>query len=129
MHSLFSLITAASLILHLGLGCCAHHVHSHDNRSQTAATTHSHGHVPDEHSQTSDQSEPHKKDCQEPSCVYLSGAKVVLTHDIAPLTTAVVPTATDSLLCERCSQRSHIEVESGHRVPMRLHLYYQILLI
>lgn len=127
MHALLSLITAASLILHLGLGCRAHHAHASEATAKSDQLAAMHMHPDSDHS--TDSSQPENQDCQEPSCVFLSGVKVILTHDLAPLATAVVSTGTDFQLCERYSPRSRTEAEMGHQVPMRLHLYYQILLI
>jgi hypothetical protein len=130
MRTAISLITAAALIAHFWLGCCAHHGHSHGDHTTAQLTAGAdHDHDAADHNSPADESDSDHDGCQEPSCVFVAAGKLVLTKDVTPLATAVVSTDSIAPLELRLAPTRRIETDTGQHVPLRLHLYLQILLI
>jgi hypothetical protein len=119
MRSCVSLITAASLLLHVWLGCCAHHGHAEDG-PKSHAGCHEAAMAGD-----SPGSEAPDHDCDEPDCSFLALAKQTLTK--APFTTAALPAldadqaASSRLLCQAQLDASRVLPR-----PVRPHLLYQV---
>jgi len=129
MRSLISLVTTASLVLHFGIGCCAHHSHSHDGQVFGAVVNLDHDHGADERSLPVEHSGPADEECQEPSCVFLAGVKITLTKDLAPAGTTIALTERPAQLDCGSTRSCRVEADTGDEVPVRRHLYYQVLLI
>ena len=89
MRSVVSLLSAAAILLHLVLGCCAHHAHATENgdcaNHSLAKQTCSHHHHQDSQPENTDSGKPHNSphnDCHEGGCVFLNTTKGALEQDI-----------------------------------------------
>ncbi|MFN0018608.1 MAG: hypothetical protein ACKVP0_10135 [Pirellulaceae bacterium] len=137
MRPFISLITLAACLLHFGLGCCAHHAHAADSaKCEVLFSTvdhtghgHSHGH---EHS-VPDSETPHPggshNDCHDSHCNLLATGKTTIILDtlIAALPMAVLDTVVGQV---SSSSLTWIRDTGDHlRLPVRLHLFNQVLLI
>ncbi len=138
MRPAISLLTAAAVWVHLLLGCCSHHAHGADGNSFTfhhaeplAAEGHGHSH---DHEHSGPESEEpqcpdnHHEDCHESHCTFLLAGKTTVAADsmVAPL-----PAAADLAIPQTASSASTWLRDTGDhlRLPVRLHLFYQVLLI
>ena len=140
MRPLISLITAAAVLLHLGLGCCAHHTHaSAGNECVIPASLadaaadhgHTHGHdhsVPDSNAPECP-SDSHDG-CHESHCSFLVTGKTTIALDT--LVTALTPSTLDTVFPQAgtSSSTDWVSDTGDHlRLPVRLHLLNQVLLI
>lgn len=138
MRSIVSLITASALLLHMWLGCCAHHAHAAEERpcalhsGSEAAVGHDHCHGHEHPAPRSDS--PHhpggpSDDCHESHCTFLVAGKTIVVLDslISPLPELAI----DAHVAQAASSSIHsiCETDDHLRPPVRLHLYYQVLLI
>lgn len=140
MRPFVSLITAAAILLHLGLGCCSHHTHASGGNECVILTSladtaadhgHSHGHdhpVPD--SNAPECPGDSHNDCHESHCTFLVTGKTTIV--LATLVVALTPSALDDVIAQAGSSSSTdwIRDTGDHlRLPVRLHLLLQVLLI
>lgn len=140
MRSIVSLIAAAAFLLHVWLGCCAHHHHAaaaeawHACHSAEEHARHAHHHhgaaqheheTPPGHDSPADPDRPHAH-CEGDHCAITVAAKTVLAKQTcsAPLPLAADEQLTGSL----ASVSAAIDSGGGILPPVRLHLFYQVLL-
>jgi hypothetical protein len=133
MRSLIAAITAAALLLHISLGCCAHHAHAEEATGRAAPAAkakccHDHDHDGHDHADESGDTTP-TKCCHESECSFDVGTKVVAPQSdwVAPV--AVLPGATQVAL-----PTSHLELAARSpapfsALPLRAHLLLQVFLI
>jgi len=135
MRSIVSLITAFSVVLHLWLGCCAHHTHDAGGELQRQASViaphvhHGHGHhhehepsssAPASSSQPADS----HNDCHETHCSFLSSVAAAPIGNVS-LAFAAVATVTE----RDCSAnlvvlRTWLETGSDAHLPRQIPLWH-----
>lgn len=136
MRNLVTLISTASLMIHVIFGCCTHHVHGSEQPRLVALLTESHEcHSHHHHgSEVPDSSTPADSPCSESQCgvldcVFTCSAKSNQQQntqwEILDLATFISP----GELIEGPSQTLRIRVDGPIQPPVRLHLFNQILLI
>ena len=139
MRPFVAFLTAVAFLLHLGLGCCAHHTHGSGGNERaiptpqadaTAEHGHSHGHdhsVPD--SNAPECPGDSHDDCHQNHCSFLVTGKTTVTPDT--LVTALPPAAHDAVVAQRASSSANWIRDTGDhlQLPVRLHLFNQVLLI
>ncbi|MFO0792194.1 MAG: hypothetical protein U0805_22275 [Pirellulales bacterium] len=132
MRGVFSSLVACSLLIHAAIGCCWHHPHEEGCDESAAVAVDCDPHHADHvagHSQHSEGPCNGHSNCQG-TCHYLPGQKTQLDQ-LSPLAgvelAAVLPAACD------CEIAAVYSTEQSHdmpaQLPVRLHLYHQILLI
>jgi hypothetical protein len=138
MRSIVTLITAAAFVLHFLWGCCAHHVHADGGAAcliHVEARIHSHdggGHESHDPSgqSSNDSGSPcpseHSSDCH---CVFMAAVKSTVAKTV--FTAVVLPSLPEVTLLGSTSSLSGVAIDSGglFKLPVRIHLYYQIFLI
>jgi hypothetical protein len=133
MRSIVTLATAAAVVLHALLGCCAHHAHAVEaSEDQPTSRICSHAHHDHEHGPVSEQPGPTDSDpetpCGDAECAFLLAGKLVVDgadcYATLPVGFIGPASANTSTLA------ATIAVDSGGPVPtpVRLHLLHQILL-
>jgi hypothetical protein len=137
MRAAISLITATAFWLHILLGCCAHHAHAVDGSTrafpfslaeEVADHGHSHGHsVPD--SDTPQHPRGSHDDCHESHCTFLVTGTTTVVKD--PLVAALPAVTFGAVVAQAASSSIHWILDTGDhlRLPVRLHLFNQVLLI
>jgi hypothetical protein len=137
MRAFVSILTAVAFLLHMWLGCCAHHAHAeettcdrHEAADQHADYAHDHpGH------ETPCQQLPEEGDspcptepCSEGECVFLKVGK--LEFD-GPAAVAHLPAPVSDSLAGLSPAKTREAIDSGGLAapPVRLHLAHQVLLI
>ena len=138
MRTVVTLVAAAAFLLHFALGCCAHHAHAAEGvKVQTDDCCCHHG---CNHSGSSDRSheqEPQDSDdsdcpghrCTDSQCVFMATGKTVVAKDafVTALPDCVaVPVALSSNVRP---VDSAIDLWSLIALPVRIHLFNQVLLI
>lgn len=137
MRSIISLITGAAFWLHVLLGCCAHHAHAADkivcpNPASAESVGHGHLHVHDHStpdSETPDHPGGSHDDCHESHCAFLVTGKTTIVLDTLVATLSAVPF--DTVVAQTASPSVNwvCDTEDHLRLPVRLHLFNQVLLI
>jgi hypothetical protein len=149
MRLLVTLIAVAAFWLHMLLGCCAHHSHAATGKICALASTsaddaidhgHTHGH---EHEATGDGASdahapqhsdepcgdhPHN-DCHETHCSFIAAGKTIIALDL--LVVDLPTLASDAAIAQAAAASYRWIGDSGDhsRLPVRLHLFHQVLLI
>jgi hypothetical protein len=133
MRSLIAAITAAALLLHVSLGCCAHHAHAEEatGRAVPAAKAkccHDHDHDGHNHADEPSDTTP-TKCCHESECSFDVGAKVVAPQSdwVAPV--AVLAGATPLALPVSLLHQAVRHPATFSALPLRAHLLLQVFLI
>lgn len=132
MRTFITVVAIIALVFHVVVGCCAHHVHADCGGSHAAANAaddHA-GHCHHKHKPHSSQNEEPKRDttCDEPPCVFTGVSKLQFTPDLASVfclfASSAVPSAQSMVVfgVERIDQSDHITL------PVRIHLWNQVLL-
>ena len=139
MRPLTSLITAAAFLLHLGLGCGAHHEHGATRILCTQSVApikapchHGHSHEDERSSPDSDAPEhpgESHDDCHETHCTFLVTGKTTVLPDT--LVTALPSIVLDAAVTRTASSSVNWMRDTGDHLhlPVRLHLFNQVLLI
>jgi hypothetical protein len=136
MRSLITLITAAAFLLHFALGCCAHHAHAAEGAvcpGHSLAANHDHdGHNHDSQEpreKSLSDSECPSQNCDDGHCVFMADGKTIEVNDVfavvAPLFAAALPSL------GQISLLATVAIDSGGLIalPVRTHLFNQVLLI
>ena len=137
MRSLTTLITTAALLLHMTLGCCAHHAHA----AEGSGCSHQHGlnapavaDLHEQHEHDHDDSDnshenPSAPPCDELQCSFLASGKVSLgQHGCCD--DCNVPSYFSIQFLAPQQKQSHAAHNWGlPALPVRTHLALQILLI
>ena len=135
MHFLVTIVTAAAFVLHFTLGCCAHHAHAAVGTvclSHAKVSLHAHDHDGHDHqSQEPCEQSPGcpSEQCDDGHCVFAVGGKAVEVNDAVAVVSPVTPA---ELAClEQISPLAAVAIDSGGLIalPMRTHLFNQVLLI
>jgi hypothetical protein len=132
MAWLFRVVVAATLVVHLMVGCCAHHAHASDSTAHSGtghedATTH--GDCPCDRDSDSDHGNHGSHDCQGNPCSFILPSHLD-NHPVDQPLPGFVATLVDD-------QPSQAGLFSGQcstplgwfLLPVRLHLANQVLLI
>lgn len=140
MRSLVSLITAAAFLLHFFLGCCAHHAHAAEgtvcnNPAKVAAHGHDHdwgGHEssgPCNQSSGDSDSDCPGQHCNDGQCVFMTAGKTVVAKDT--FTVALTLFVAEAAPLRLISSLVAAAIDSGGllALPVRTHLFNQVLLI
>lgn len=139
MRPFVAFLTAVAFLLHLGLGCCAHHTHGSGGTERVVPTPqadvathhgHSHGHdhsVPD--SNAPEHPGDSHSDCHQNHCTFLVTGKTTIVPDT--LVTALPPVAHAAVVAQRASSSANWIRDTGDhlQLPVRLHLLKQVMLI
>lgn len=138
MRAAISVITAATFWLHILLGCCAHHAHGAESDIRALAAVpihephhgHSHGH---DHSAPVSETPQHPggshDDCHENHCDFLLTGKTTAAVDA--LVSALPAVAQQTVVSQTAPSWNTWTQDTGDhlRLPVRLHLFNQVLLI
>jgi hypothetical protein len=141
MRPLVSLISVAAFLLHLGLGCCAHHAHGGGEgpcefRTSSTESGANHGHSHDhshDHSAPDSNSPEHPgdshNDCHESHCFFLVSGKTTVHPDT--LIAALPPLTLDASIKQSVVPSANWRRDTGDhlQLPVRLHLFHQVMLI
>jgi hypothetical protein len=132
MHRLIRVLTAATLAVHLMVGCCAHHAHAcdgavHSPAAQATAT------VDGQCAHSSDGGADHTnhgpQNCQEGKCLCVasisSSGNTVAQSSLASVTPLL--DGQDSRIAT--DSERHFSTAGWHPLPVRLHLANQVMLI
>ena len=137
MSSLLNNLTAAILVVHLVVGCCAHHAH---DCPQTCDARHSQGmghdagapcdaHSSDEPGQTTDHHHG-TNECQGAKCSYLRTANDTIAKAfLQPRLAHVTPMLADDSALVGVFSEQHTLASGRLLLPVRLHLANQVLRI
>lgn len=137
MRTLISLITAAAFLLHLSLGCCAHHAHATESNEDTAHSLaahtcphHKHPHdgqsVP---AHSGDNSETPRDTCTDGGCVFLAVVKITLATEVAVSWTPAFAFEHIGELASASCVSLETLAKTRPPLPVRLHLFHQQLLL
>jgi hypothetical protein len=138
MRSIVTFIAVTAFMLHFLWGCCAHHVHANDraaslNLAQAAGHCHgSGGHEsPDPCGQLPDDSNSqcpgqHTSDCH---CIFMAAGKMSVAKAVFQAALPVADELTSS--SELTSSLAAAAIDSGGliKLPVRIHLFHQVMLI
>ena len=139
MRPFVSFLTAVTFVLHLGLGCCAHHTHGSGGNERAIPTPpadvvthhgHSHGHdhsVPD--SNAPEHPGDSHSDCHQNHCTFLVTGKTTIVPDT--LVAALLAATPDAVVAQISSSSANWIRDTGDhlQLPVRLHLLKQVMLI
>lgn len=136
MRASISLMTAAAFLLHMVLGCCIHHAHAAGDtpcRGECSKSpTHSHAEH-DHASQSPHEDAPWEaprpgERCNEAKCVFVATAKSLLPELVDA---AVFPALANDLRALQHETPNVVFVDTGgaFALPLRLHLFNQVLLL
>jgi hypothetical protein len=135
MRPIVSFISAAAFLLHMWLGCCAHHAHACEGSAcpphSVEAVDHSHAdhdhgvNSPCEQSPT-DSPCPAER-CDGSQCVFVSVGKTELPQDS---TIALLPVLSSTACAGLCTAHAVSVIDTGGLIalPVRIHLFNQVLL-
>jgi hypothetical protein len=132
MAVLARVASAAIFIVHLAVGCCAHHAHACDGRSESHSTQGLYAHhsnCPDDHQGPADHRHHAPHDCQGSTCSVIPASRIT-SNLLVPLFEAfTAPALSDppSPVGVLCEQRFF--AAGPLPMPVRLHLANQVLLI
>jgi hypothetical protein len=133
MRQLVSITSLTAFLLHVLLGCCAHHTHA-ERPGDGALPSVAVGHRACQHSHASHpapKEAPHApgERCQEGDCVFAACSKVELAKDSLLAATAfdVLRHAADLLPAPAARPRS--DSHAAWKPPLRSHLLLGVLLI
>lgn len=136
MRSVFSSLVACSLLIHAAFGCCWHHPHE-EGCDEAAASTiaaadcdhHDTDHAVNGRSHHDSAPCKGHSNCQG-TCHYLPGQKTQLDQHspLAGLELAAIIPATCDLEIAAVHNTEQLH-EAPAQLPLRLHLFHQILLI
>jgi hypothetical protein len=131
MGDFYRILTAAFLVIHLMVGCCAHHAHACEGQPRTSPpagdNTLPHGLCPDAHH---DHSHHGTHDCQGAKCSFVpSPNKTIARLLIQVFEIPTVSLVEDVLASYRRFSGQHICLTGRLLLPVRLHLANQVLLI
>ena len=129
MAKLCRIVTAAILVVHLIVGCCAHHAHACDG----------HGHSPSARGDATsggrcpesggDHSRHGPKDCQGAKCSFVSPSRTVSDSFVPPLQASCARLLDDPASPLGVGSEQHSRATGRLLLPVRLHLANQVLLI
>lgn len=152
MRTIVSLISAFAFLLHMWLGCCAHHGHEHaafavaghasvascshaghDHAGGSAGEESSHDphatsqHGPTEHDSPGQCPGEHGQGCQDGECVFLCSGKTTLAKDSPAL---VLPLLASDAAGKPLATLQASAIDTGGLPPLavRLHLLHQVYL-
>jgi len=141
MRTIVTLITAAAFVLHFTLGCCAHHAHAAGSTVCPAhgiVENHEHsGHDHDGHSHDSQQpreqlpsdSECPAQHCHDTHCVFMAAGKTVVAKDTFSTVLPLFVAEATSLALNSPLAVAAIDTGGLIALPVRTHLFNQVLLI
>jgi hypothetical protein len=138
MRSIVTLITAAAFVLHFLWGCCAHPVHAEGGAACLVhAEARIQGHDGSGH-ESHNPSGPspndsgsgcpgdHSSDCH---CVFMTAAKSTVAETV--FTAVALPSLPEVTLFGSTSSPGVVAIDSGGliKLPVRIHLFHQVMLI
>ena len=146
MRTIVCLTTALAFALHIGLGCCFHHAHAADGNTcqhppeadqdslELATSGHTHSHADHDH-QHADESPasptpdscPHEE-CKSGKCVFVSISKVDLSQLANISLPAILVHESLEVLADGASILNS-DFGGPPKLPLRLHLLHQVMLI
>jgi hypothetical protein len=123
------------MLLHMWLGCCAHHGHAAESVSKPAHThrhaghTHRHGDAGTDSQAPSEPGTPHD-DCHETHCTFLvKGETPTFTPDMTWAALCVLGPDFVTARSLAPSVRWYADTGDPLTLPVRLHLFHQVLVI
>ena len=129
MAGLCRVLIAATLVIHLLVGCCSHHAHACDNKDCPSPTHSDATHDGQCSDSGSDHSHHGPQDCEGTKCSFVSPSRSVSDSFVLPLQ-PFFAAMLDNQLPQVGAGREHYSLASGRlQLPVRLHLAYQVLLI
>ena len=135
MNSFVSYITAAAFVLHFGLGCCAHHAHLTEG-NDCARHVHStfecvgdHDDEPEYQFSVDDDPSTPASECHEGKCVFLAGAKAPLVDGLSQFVLSANMRGAESKVVAPSWGPSLWPDGEPPGLPVRRHLFHQLLLI
>jgi hypothetical protein len=122
MRSLLCCLTSASVLLHLVLGCCAHHLHAEESHGEHSAAACQH----EEHEHEAPANR-HSPECGESECVFAAAVKEIQPVS-APAIILWLPVEASDLPAERLSYQRQLSRHDPPPLPLRVHLLLGVLL-
>ncbi len=143
MRAIVTLITGAAFMLHFTLGCCAHHAHAAEGtfcseHDQVAVQDHDcHGHDGHDHESpgSGDQSPGDSKSdcpdkhCNDAQCVFMAAGKTVVAKAAFMAVLPLVLAQPDLFAASLPHVTAAIDSGGLIALPVRMHLFNQVLLI
>ena len=141
IQALTSVVTLSAMLLHVLLGCCAHHIHLEPNAPTNSATATgcSHrlaccgghrAHAPADE-ETGDEETPRHGECHEDACQYLTSSKVELpaSDDSLPAVVPQIALATGSTRNLTGGVRGKVPIDRGETLTLRPHALHGVWLV
>lgn len=139
MRSVISSLTAVSVLLHVVLGCCAHHGHAHERPATEPTKTacaqhgcssdaHAQGTLPADSKENEPPADQHQDDCEQADCAFTATVEKAETLAKASPGAWLLPHVA---IAEPSCQRWSGQCVSRHdppEGPVRAHLLYGVLL-
>ena len=133
MSRLTRILTAVAFIVHMLLGCCAHHVHAgqgKDCQPSTQGTPASDAQTPDSHESGPEHSHHASHDCQGAKCTFVPSSPKSGNLPVQPFSQwFATPLVQDLSSPAGIADRQHCFAAGGLLLPIRLHLANQVLLV
>jgi hypothetical protein len=129
MARLCRILIAATLTVHLTVGCCWHHAHGCEGNS-SLSSTHSDAPHDDQCPESSgDHSQHGTEDCQGAKCSFVSPNRTINDSLVQPLPAFSAELLDDQLPLVGIGREQHVLSSGRLLLPVRLHLANQVLLI
>ena len=128
MRTIVSAITGVAFLLHLWLGCCAHHAHADEGPAGHEALPAHGDHHDGEHDCPQHAPAAPGNDCDEPDCVFVTTAPTAVSQDL------LAWPAWDAAVVADAGQHAPLlsQARSGFdlvfALPLRVHLLHQVFL-
>lgn len=132
MNGLIRILTAATLTVHLMVGCCAHHAHAcgsqvHSPLAQGTATPD--GQCPSSSDSGADHANHGPHDCQGSKCSFVSSSSPDSNSFSQPFQASVTLLLDDQHPLVGTGSEQHFSATGWLLLPVRLHLANQVMLI
>jgi hypothetical protein len=124
MRPLLCCLTSTSVLLHLVVGCCAHHLHaeeSHCHRQSVAACEHG------DHEEDEAPTNRHSQECGESECVFASAVKDIQPV-FSPAMTFWLPIQAFAWPTDRLLSQRQLSRHDPPPLPLPMHLLLGVLL-
>lgn len=132
MVLLCRIVTAAIFVVHLTVGCCAHHAHACDGQGQSSPAqefTTPGGQCQDGRGEQADHTDHGPQDCQGAKCSVVSLGRPVIDLVASPCQASFALLFDDPLSLVSAASEQYFFPTGRLLLPVRLHLANQVLLI
>ena len=131
MAGLCRVLIAATLVVHLTVGCCSHHAHGCDGMDcpSVAHSDAAHDHDGQYPDNGGDRSPHGAQDCQGVKCSFVFPSRTATDSVVRPFQTSFAVLLNDQTSLVGCGIEQYSQISGRLMLPVRLHLANQVLLI